>query len=176
MKIHIYLLSFATFYLFILSCQSQTGNSEKENSISEKLTAIENNQDEKLLDKIFYKDAIIYLPDAMPIYGKTAIVDLYRFIWNKNGSQPQTYVIDSVTTKKDSAIEFGKYIYKQKNTVDTLSYVITTIKEQKEMKIKEIVYGNSKENWLLYQNQQENIKSGNPHISTLKPKLRIIDL
>lgn len=126
----------------IISCE-KCGASNSAHQISRLFNA-DKQKNIAQLRKLFTQKAIIVLPDSPPVVGIEAISGLYKFIWNKNRQEQQSYIIDSVQQSRLGYFEYGKTITCRNNQhLDTTSFRASFVNLHGKYLISELNFGNT---------------------------------
>lgn len=129
---------------FMLSCSGQNKDSTTNGALMSALLNAENKQDAKAIENLFCDDALILLPDAPPIVGKSAIVALFQYTWDNPKNRSIAYGVDSTFSTKDTLVEFGSLINKDENNrLDTISFRTSFINIEGKYCISILSFGNT---------------------------------
>lgn len=138
---------FVVIVLTTMSCKRQEAIITSTNTFSDYLTAIEKEKNMELLGEHLDEDVLLYIPDAPPIYSKDVVIDLFKYLWNRENVDTNI-AYSKVSTKKigNQINEKGIYSFiDSKGKHVEMPYSIVGYKTGKGYLIKEIVYNNSKQ-------------------------------
>jgi len=111
--------------------------------VTNQLILAERDKDINMIIDIFDDSALFVIPDALPIYGKEAIVSIYQHIWRKGELTTIDYKNDSIEFSDNKIIEKGFYHFMEKNKESKLPYEVVFKKIGDRYKILEIIFGNA---------------------------------